>query len=52
DLRGGTALVLAALAAEGKSVIRNIYQVDRGYERLEKKLNRLGAKIKRKKRMR
>lgn len=47
DIRAGLALVLAALAAEGESVIRNIGQVDRGYERIEEKLQMLGAKIER-----
>lgn len=47
DLRASAALVLAALAAEGPSVIRRIYHLDRGYERLEEKLNRLGARIRR-----
>jgi len=49
DLRGGAALILAALAASGKSTIDNIYQIDRGYERIEEKLKKLGAKIERKK---
>jgi len=49
DLRGGTAMLLAALVAKGKSVIENIYQIDRGYERIEKKLGKLGANIVRKK---
>jgi UDP-N-acetylglucosamine 1-carboxyvinyltransferase len=48
DLRGGTAMVLAALAADGRTVIDNIYQIDRGYERLERKLSGLGARIRRK----
>lgn len=45
DLRASAALVLAALAAEGDSVIRRIYHLDRGYDRLEHKLNDLGASI-------
>lgn len=45
DLRASAALLLAALAAEGDSVIRRIYHLDRGYERLDEKLNRLGASI-------
>ncbi|MSR60671.1 MAG: UDP-N-acetylglucosamine 1-carboxyvinyltransferase [Planctomycetaceae bacterium] len=45
DLRASAALVLAALAAEGDSVIRRIYHIDRGYDRLEDKLNDLGASI-------
>ncbi len=47
DIRAGLALVLAALAAEGKSVIRNVSQIDRGYERIEEKLRALGARIER-----
>jgi len=45
DIRAGMTLVLAALAAEGKSTIRNISQIDRGYERVEEKLRNLGAHI-------
>jgi UDP-N-acetylglucosamine 1-carboxyvinyltransferase len=47
DIRAGMALVLAALAARGTSVIRNISQIDRGYERIDEKLRRLGASIER-----
>jgi len=47
DLRGGAALVLAALGAEGQTVINNVEQIDRGYEKLDKKLHSLGADIKR-----
>ncbi len=47
DIRAGMALVIAALIAEGKSVIDNIYQIDRGYEDIEKRLKALGANIKR-----
>lgn len=47
DLRAGGALVLAALAAEGISEIENVYHIDRGYERLEDKLQSLGAAISR-----
>jgi UDP-N-acetylglucosamine 1-carboxyvinyltransferase len=49
DIRAGLALVLAALAADGKSKIRNIGQIDRGYERIEEKLRALGAEIVREK---
>jgi UDP-N-acetylglucosamine 1-carboxyvinyltransferase len=49
DIRAGMALVLAALAAEGKSVIRNVSQIDRGYERIDEKLCQLGAAIQREK---
>ncbi|MCX6054424.1 MAG: UDP-N-acetylglucosamine 1-carboxyvinyltransferase [Chloroflexi bacterium] len=45
DIRAGMALVLASLSATGKSVIRNVNQIDRGYEQVEKKLQLLGAKI-------
>ena len=45
DIRAGMALVLAALSAHGESVISNIGQIDRGYERIEKKLQSLGADI-------
>jgi len=47
DIRAGMALVIAALCAEGRSVIGNIGQIDRGYERLEEKLRALGAHIER-----
>ncbi|MEK7084901.1 MAG: UDP-N-acetylglucosamine 1-carboxyvinyltransferase, partial [Patescibacteria group bacterium] len=45
DLRAGLAFVIAALAARGKSVVRNIYQIDRGYERIEERLSAVGARI-------
>jgi len=47
DLRGGAALIIAGLIAKGKTVINNIYQVDRGYEKIEERLQKLGADIKR-----
>jgi UDP-N-acetylglucosamine 1-carboxyvinyltransferase len=47
DIRAGMALVLASLAAEGQSVIRNVGQIDRGYERIDEKLRILGAHIER-----
>ena len=47
DLRASVALVLAALSAEGKSIINRIYHLDRGYEKLEYKLKKIGANIKR-----
>ncbi|MCX7976814.1 MAG: UDP-N-acetylglucosamine 1-carboxyvinyltransferase [Bellilinea sp.] len=47
DIRAGMALVLAALSAKGTSVIRNIGQIDRGYEKVDQKLAALGAKIQR-----
>ena len=47
DLRASVSLILAALAAKGKSVINRIYHLDRGYENIEKKLKKVGAKIRR-----
>ena len=47
DLRASASLVLAALCAKGKTTISRIYHLDRGYEDLEKKLRKVGAKIKR-----
>lgn len=47
DLRAGAALVLAGLAAEGETIVRNIHFIDRGYERLESTLTSLGADIRR-----
>lgn len=47
DLRAGVSLIIAALCAEGKTVIEEIYQVDRGYERIEERLAMIGADIKR-----
>jgi len=45
DLRASAALVLAALAAEGTTTISRVYHIDRGYEKIEQRLNPLGAKI-------
>ncbi|MEO8146371.1 MAG: UDP-N-acetylglucosamine 1-carboxyvinyltransferase [Bacteroidia bacterium] len=47
DIRAGVALLIAALSAKGKSVINNIEQIDRGYERIDERLAALGAQIKR-----
>ena len=47
DIRAGMALLLATLAAKGQSVIRNVRQIDRGYERVDEKLRQLGASIER-----
>jgi len=47
DLRASVSLILAALTAKGKSKINRIYHLDRGYEKIEKKLGKIGAKIKR-----
>jgi UDP-N-acetylglucosamine 1-carboxyvinyltransferase len=45
DIRAGMALILASLAAEGNSIIRNVGQIDRGYEKIDEKLRALGARI-------
>jgi len=45
DIRAGVALLIAALNADGKSIIQNIEQIDRGYQNIETRLNALGAKI-------
>lgn len=47
DIRAGLAFIVAAMISKGESKVRNIYQIDRGYENIEKKLNALGADIKR-----
>jgi UDP-N-acetylglucosamine 1-carboxyvinyltransferase len=47
DLRASAALVLAGLAARGQTEVSRIYHLDRGYEKLEKKLSALGARIER-----
>jgi UDP-N-acetylglucosamine 1-carboxyvinyltransferase len=47
DIRAGMAMLLAALSANGCSSIRNVAQIDRGYEKIDEKLSHLGAKIKR-----
>tara|TARA_B100001057_G_scaffold272300_1_gene272566 strand:+ start:846 stop:2099 length:1254 start_codon:yes stop_codon:yes gene_type:complete len=47
DLRASVSLILAALSAEGKSIINRIYHLDRGYENIEKKLKKVGAKVRR-----
>jgi len=47
DIRAGVALLIAALSAEGTSVIQNVEQIDRGYENIDLRLNALGASIKR-----
>ena len=48
DIRAGVALLIAALNADGKSIIQNVEQIDRGYQNIEGRLNALGAKIIRK----
>ena len=45
DLRGGAAVVMAGLVAEGKTEVSNIYHVERGYDHFEDKLRALGGKI-------
>jgi UDP-N-acetylglucosamine 1-carboxyvinyltransferase len=47
DIRAGVALLIAAMSAQGKSVIHNIEQIDRGYQNIDLRLNKLGANIKR-----
>jgi UDP-N-acetylglucosamine 1-carboxyvinyltransferase len=47
DIRAGVALLIAALSADGKSVIHNIEQIDRGYQNIDTRLNALGADIQR-----
>jgi len=47
DLRASASLVLAGLAAEGETIVDRIYHIDRGYERIEEKLSRLGARVRR-----
>ena len=47
DIRAGIALLIAALSAKGESIIHNIEQIDRGYEAIDVRLKKLGAKIER-----
>ncbi|MEZ4892378.1 MAG: UDP-N-acetylglucosamine 1-carboxyvinyltransferase [Saprospiraceae bacterium] len=47
DIRAGQALLIAALSAKGTSIIRNVHQIDRGYQHIDKRLNAIGAKISR-----
>ena len=47
DLRASVSLILAGLAAEGETIVRRVYHLDRGYERVEEKLMACGAKIER-----
>ena len=47
DLRASSSLVLAGLAAEGETIVNRVYHLDRGFERLEEKLSRVGADIER-----
>jgi len=48
DLRASAALVLAGMAAYGTTIINRVYHIDRGYEKIEEKLNLVGARIRRK----
>ena len=47
DIRAGVALLIAAMSAKGKSIIRNVNQIDRGYQAIDTRLNAIGAKINR-----
>ena len=47
DLRASVALVLAAIISKGQSIINRIYHLDRGYEKIENKLKKIGVRIKR-----
>ena len=47
DLRASASLVLAALVAEGETIIDRVYHIDRGYERIEEKLRGVGAEMRR-----
>ncbi len=47
DIRAGACLVIAALLAEGRTIIENVFQIDRGYEKIEERLQKIGADIKR-----
>ncbi|MCB0682181.1 MAG: UDP-N-acetylglucosamine 1-carboxyvinyltransferase, partial [Saprospiraceae bacterium] len=47
DIRAGVALLIAALSAKGTSIIKNIDQIDRGYERIDERLRAIGADIQR-----
>lgn len=47
DIRAGACLIIAGLMAEGKTTIENIFQIDRGYEKIEERLQKIGADIKR-----
>ena len=47
DIRAGIALLIAALSANGESIIQNVEQIDRGYEHIVERLKKLGAEIER-----
>jgi UDP-N-acetylglucosamine 1-carboxyvinyltransferase len=45
DIRAGVSLLIAAMSARGTSIIKNIHQIDRGYQHIDKRLNAIGAEI-------
>jgi UDP-N-acetylglucosamine 1-carboxyvinyltransferase len=47
DLRASASLIIAGLVAEGETVVRRVYHLDRGYEHIEKKLSAAGARVER-----
>ena len=47
DIRAGVALLIAAMSAKGKSIIHQAYQIDRGYQNIDSRLNAIGAEIRR-----
>ena len=47
DIRAGIAFIIAAIVAEGQSIIRNSYFIDRGYEKIERRLRKIGVNIRR-----
>lgn len=47
DIRAGVALLIAAMSADGRSVIQNVEQIDRGYQNIDGRLNAIGADIRR-----
>ncbi|MFN7088468.1 MAG: UDP-N-acetylglucosamine 1-carboxyvinyltransferase, partial [Candidatus Paceibacteria bacterium] len=47
DIRAGMAYLIAGLCAKGKTIINNVYQIDRGYEKIEERLRKIGADIRR-----
>jgi UDP-N-acetylglucosamine 1-carboxyvinyltransferase len=47
DLRASAALILAGLITDGQTIVDRIYHLDRGYEKIEKKLTKIGAKVRR-----
>jgi len=47
DLRASVSLILAGMAAEGETIVKRVYHLDRGYERVEEKLGNIGAHIER-----